>query len=65
MKTTLRINGMSCDHCAAHVKEALEAVSGVVRAVVSLKDKSAEVEYDGADTGALKAAVAEAGYEAV
>ncbi|MDR2470541.1 MAG: cation transporter [Treponema sp.] len=63
METTLRIEGMSCEHCAAHVKEALEGVAGVLRAAVSLKDKSALVEHNGADPAALRAAVDEAGYE--
>ena len=32
------ISDMMCDHCAAHVKEALEAVPGVLKAKVSLMD---------------------------
>ena len=65
METTLHINGMSCEHCVLHTKEALEAVSGVKSANVSLKNKSALVEHGEEVTlAALKAAVAEAGYEA-
>ena len=64
MKTTLQIEGMSCDHCVRHVKEALESVAGVTSAKVSLKEKSAAVEHgDKVDLAALKAAVEEAGYE--
>ena len=63
MKTVLQIEGMSCDHCVQHVKKALEAVTGVKAADVSLKDKSAAVEHgDGVSLAALKAAVTEAGY---
>ena len=66
MKTILRIEGMSCEHCVHHVKEALEAVAGVKSAAVSLKDKTAAVEHgDEANLAAFKAAVAEAGYEVV
>jgi copper ion binding protein len=66
MKTVLKVNGMSCDHCVAHVREALEGVTGVKSAKVSLKDKSAQVNHgDGVSIDALKAAVTEAGYEAV
>lgn len=66
MKTVLKIEGMSCEHCAAHVKEALEEISGVVSAEVSLKEKSAAVEHkEGIAEAALKAAVNEAGYEAL
>ena len=32
--TTLKITGMTCDSCAAHVKDALEKVPGVQSAVV-------------------------------
>jgi copper ion binding protein len=66
MKTTLNIEGMSCEHCVKHVKEALEGVAGVKSAKVSLKDKSAGVEHgDQVTLESLKAAVTEAGYEAV
>jgi mercuric reductase len=33
--THLKITGMTCDSCAAHVKEALEKVPGVQSALVS------------------------------
>jgi copper chaperone CopZ len=55
---------MSCDHCVKHVTEALEGVSGVNSAKVSLKEKSATVEHgEGVSPAALKTAVTEAGYE--
>ena len=57
------ISGMMCDHCAAHVKEALEAVPGVVKAKVSLMDKRATVHVtDEADEKAMFKAVVNAGY---
>ncbi|MDR0720934.1 MAG: cation transporter [Treponema sp.] len=66
MKTQLKIEGMSCEHCVAHVKEALEAVSGVKSAKVNLKSNSAEVEHTGeVNPESLKAAVTEAGYTAL
>jgi copper chaperone CopZ len=64
MKTTLKIDGMSCDHCVKHVTQALKGVKGVKSAKVSLKDNNAQVEHgDGVGLEALKAAVVEAGYE--
>ncbi|GHT79778.1 mercuric reductase [Spirochaetia bacterium] len=64
MKTTLKIDGMSCEHCVHHVTEALKGVAGVSAAQVSLKENSAQVEHaDGVSLAALKAAVEEAGYE--
>jgi copper ion binding protein len=66
MKTTLKIEGMSCEHCVMHVKKALEGIAGVKSAAVSLKTNSAEVDHDGkADLTLMKEAVTEAGYEVV
>ena len=65
MTTTLNIEGMSCQHCVAHVKEALEAIDGVVSAQVDLQKKNALVEHnDSVSLEALKTAVNEAGYSA-
>jgi copper chaperone CopZ len=66
MRTTLKIEGMSCEHCVKAVKTALEAVAGVQAAVVSLADTSAVVDHgDGVTLAALRAAVEEEGYEVV
>ena len=65
MKKTLSIEGMSCKHCVMHVKNALVEVAGVESAVVDLADKSAVVTGGALDDAALRAAVAEAGYEVV
>jgi copper chaperone len=65
MKKTLSIEGMSCAHCVMHVKNALAEVAGVESAEVDLGQKSAVVTGNALDETALKAAVAEAGYEVV
>jgi copper ion binding protein len=66
MKTTLKIDGMSCDHCVKHVTNALKDVAGVSSALVSLEQNSAVVDHaDAVSLDALKAAVAEAGYAVV
>ena len=60
------IEGMACMHCVNHVQQALSAVPGVKEAKVDLESKSATVSVDGSVTdAALKAAVDEAGYQAV
>ena len=65
MEKKLNVEGMSCQHCVAHVTQALEAVEGVSRVEVSLEDASAIVEFDSAVSDeALIAAVKNAGYEA-
>lgn len=43
MKKIIEINGMTCNHCAAGVEKALNAVAGV-EAKVDLKKKIAIVE---------------------
>ncbi len=65
MKKTLSIEGMSCGHCVNHVKNALADVAGVESAEVDLGTKKAVVSGLALDDAALKAAVAEAGYEVV
>ncbi|MBQ7913626.1 MAG: cadmium-translocating P-type ATPase [Clostridia bacterium] len=64
MKKTLKIDGMMCQRCVAHVNKALSGVQGVVSVDVNLKKKLAIVETDGSVTDeALVSAVTEAGYE--
>ncbi len=61
----LKIAGMTCDSCAAHVKEALEQEPGVRAARVSYPKAQAAVETDPSVTlEALTAAVARVGYPA-
>lgn len=63
MKMTLKIEGMMCPHCEAHVKKALEAVAGVENALTSFKDGTAVLSLSAApDENALRAAVEDAGY---
>lgn len=59
--TELQLNGLSCMHCAASTRKALEAVPGVIDADVSID--SAKV-YGDAASEALIAAVEDAGYHA-
>jgi copper chaperone len=62
--TTLKIEGMTCDHCVQHVHEALSSVPGVKSAQVSLAQKQAVVESEGPlDLKAAVKAVEEEGYK--
>ena len=57
------VGGMTCDDCIGHVTEALESVSGVTSAEVSLEDRSAVVEAEtDVDSAALASAVRDSGY---
>lgn len=66
MKKKISIEGMSCQHCVSHVKEALSELNGVTNVDVNLEAKSAVLE---ASTDVkeedIKHAVDEAGYEVV
>jgi copper chaperone len=65
-KTTLMIRGMTCGHCVAAVRTALEETPGVRSAQVDLERNEAVVDYDDAlaSPRELATVVAEAGYEA-
>jgi len=61
--TTLKVTGMTCNHCVMSVTKALKSVPGVESADVSLAKAQAVVQGD-ADRQAMIAAVKEEGYEA-
>lgn len=66
MTKIIKVEGMMCAHCQAHVFKALSAVEGVQKVEVSLEDKQAVVTLakDVADQ-ILMDAVTEAGYTPV
>ncbi len=60
----VKVNGMMCAHCEAHVKKALEAIAGIETAVASHEENQVTITKSGDVSEALiKAAVEEAGYE--
>jgi copper chaperone len=65
MKKKINIEGMSCNHCVMHVKNALSEVEGVKLVEVNLQGKYAIVEFEGTTDEALKFAVEDAGYEVI
>ena len=66
MKKTIKIEGMMCQHCVAHVEKALTALGGVSAAQADLEGKCATVTLTGAVSDqSLTDAVTEAGYEVV
>jgi len=65
MTKTLDVEGMTCNHCVMHVTNALKEVAGVSNVKVDLASKKAVVEGTNLDDNAMKAAVADAGYEVV
>ena len=60
------VRGMTCASCVRHVREALEAVPGVLSAAVDIGSASATISHASGqtlDVVALRGAVADAGYE--
>lgn len=66
MTKVLKVEGMMCEHCKAHVTKALEGVDGVSSVNIDLEAKTAAVELskDVADA-VLAAAVKDAGYDVI
>lgn len=61
---TYTVNGMTCGHCTASVREGVLTVAGVEDVVADLDTKRVEVKGRDIDDAAVRAAIAEAGYEA-
>ena len=66
MKKVIKVEGMMCPHCEAHVKAALEAVDGVVAAVASHTEGTVTVTLSAdVDETVLFAVIAEKGYKVI
>ncbi len=65
MALTLKIEGMSCGHCVARVKNALKSTRGIKKVDVNLDEGVAVVDYDEdqASRQQLEQAVPLAGYQ--
>ena len=62
--TTIKIKGMSCQHCVASTTKALEGLAGVSNIQVDL-DKG-EARYEGnVDSQTVKEAIEKIGFEVV
>lgn len=60
----IKVNGMMCAHCEAHVKKALEAIDGIESAVASHEENLVTITNSkDVDEALIKAAVTDAGYE--
>ena len=63
---TLKVKGMSCDHCVRAVTQALKNTEGVQDATVDLTHARATVQYDDSKTNprVLASALMDEGYTA-
>jgi len=62
---TYVVTGMTCEHCASSVHEEVSELSGVAQVDVDLLSGRLTVTGDAIDDDAVRAAVAEAGYQVV
>lgn len=64
MKKKVKIEGMSCMHCVAHVKDALNELKGVKEVDVNLSAGTAIIEStENITDDQIRAAIGDAGYE--
>jgi len=64
MTKKIHIEGMSCQHCVKHVREALLELEGVKHVEVDLKEKLDVLEGEVSDDK-IKTAIEDAGYDVV
>ncbi len=60
---TLKVKGMSCEHCVASVKKALENIPGLSQVNVNLQAGEATFANAGADRGKIREAIKKIGFE--
>lgn len=65
MKTVLDVKGMKCGGCETTVREAVQALDGVVSARPNFKENTVEVEYEEgkADLETIRKTIAAKGFE--
>jgi copper ion binding protein len=61
--TTIAVNGMSCGHCVAAVKKALEELSGVEVEQVSIGSVTVSYDPESVSVEQIAEAVRNSGYE--
>jgi len=64
---TLKVEGMSCNHCVNAVNNALGGLAGLANVAVSLQDGAVSFDFDPArgSIEAIKAAITEEGFTVV
>ncbi len=62
--TTIKIKGMSCQHCVGATKKALEAIDGIANVQINLAQ--GEATFDGrVDIQTVKEAITRIGFEVI
>lgn len=61
---TIKVNGMTCQHCVTAVTKALESIDGIKNVKVDLEAGTAAYDETApADEAAIRRAIEEAGYQ--
>lgn len=60
---TLKIKGMSCQHCVGSVKKTLESLSGISEVTVNLEAGEATFSNNGVSRDEIKKAISGIGFE--
>lgn len=63
MKKKIMIEGMSCNHCVNHVKNALSDIQGIDNVEVNLKEKFAIIEGSEVSNDVIKNEIEDVGYD--
>ena len=63
--TRIKVEGMTCGHCAGAVKQAVNRVAPGFGVEVDLAGKEVRINGEDVDGAAVRAAIREAGYEPV
>jgi len=66
-KSTIKVDGMSCNHCVTAITKAVNALPGIGAVNVDLKGKTVSVEFDKtlASLDKIKDTIKEEGYVVV
>ena len=46
IRASLKVNGMTCNHCVETITKSLEKLSGVLDVIVDLDKKAVKLDYD-------------------
>lgn len=60
---TLKIKGMSCQHCVGSVKKVLESIPGLSQITVNLDAGQATYTNNGVDRAQIRTAISKIGFE--
>ncbi|MDF3002111.1 MAG: copper ion binding protein [Bacillota bacterium] len=66
-KTSIKVEGMSCEHCVKAITKAVRALPGIQEVAVDLKAGTVTVEHDSAQSPLekIKSEIEEQGYDVI